>query len=137
MEEGTILAILKVAFILLFVCIVIFVGILPLRLPTFKTNKLLKALGTTFAGALFINVSILHILPESANSIQDYLREQSGDDEVFPLANLLVMLGFLVTVFFTRIISTHSHDDHPDEHHHEHAHDELPHTESGNASLLT
>ena len=28
---------------------------------------------------------------------------------MFPLANLLLMVGFLITIFFTRIIATHSH----------------------------
>lgn len=36
-------------------------------------------MGTTFAGALFINVAILHILPESAKAIETYL--QDGDPE--------------------------------------------------------
>lgn len=29
---------------------------------------------------------------------------------MFPLANLLLMIGFLITIFFTRIIAHHSHD---------------------------
>ena len=70
MEETTILAILKIIFIVLFVAIVMFVGTLPLRLQTFKTNIFLKSMGTTFAGALFVNVALLHILPESADSIE-------------------------------------------------------------------
>jgi len=118
MEETTILAILKCVFIVLFVAIVIGVGLLPLRLASFKKNKFLKAMGTTFAGALFINVAIIHILPESADTIQSTLQEQYQTDTVFPLAYLLLMLGFLVTVFFTRIISTHTHHDEHEEHEH-------------------
>jgi len=67
MEDTTLLAILKVGFMLLFVAIVCYVGTLPIRNPAFKTNKFLKSMGTTFAGALFINVSVLHILPDSAD----------------------------------------------------------------------
>ena len=63
MESSTILAILKICFIVLFVLIVMFVGTLPLRLATFKRNQFLKSMGTTFAGALFVNVAIVHILP--------------------------------------------------------------------------
>lgn len=69
MEEETILSILKIVFMVGFVGIVIIVGSLPIRLKTFKTNKFLKTMGTTFAGSLFLNVSILHILPESADTI--------------------------------------------------------------------
>jgi len=48
---------------LLFVSIVAIVGTIPLRMKNFKQNKVFKAIGTTFAGALFINVAIIHILP--------------------------------------------------------------------------
>lgn len=109
MEESLLLALLKLAFMLLFVAIVLLVGSLPLRSRTFTTNPLIRTLGTTFAGALFLNVSILHILPESADTIQQHLQDGDPDKEVFPLANLLVICGFLVTIFFTRIIATHSH----------------------------
>jgi hypothetical protein len=64
-----VLPLLKIIFMVLFVAIVIIVGTIPLRMPDFKSNKLFRAMGTTFAGALFINVAIIHILPESADSI--------------------------------------------------------------------
>jgi hypothetical protein len=48
---------------LLFFAIVCIVGTLPIRLQVFKTNPKLRMMGSTFAGALFINVAILHILP--------------------------------------------------------------------------
>jgi hypothetical protein len=64
-----VLPILKVVFMVLFVAIVIVVGTIPLRMSDFKSNKIFRAMGTTFAGALFINVAIIHILPESADTI--------------------------------------------------------------------
>lgn len=63
MGDSTVLALLKIIFMLLFVGIVLVVGTIPLRLATFKTNRFLRSMGTTFAGALFVNVSIIHILP--------------------------------------------------------------------------
>jgi zinc transporter 1/2/3 len=69
MEEETVLDILKIVFMVGFVAIVIIVGSIPIRMKTFKTNKFLKTMGTTFAGSVFLNVSILHILPESADTI--------------------------------------------------------------------
>jgi len=53
----------------LFFGIVSFVGTLPLRSKSFKTNPKLRMIGTMFAGALFINVALLHILPEAAESL--------------------------------------------------------------------
>jgi hypothetical protein len=63
------LPLLKVVFMLLFAVIVLFVGTIPLRMPDFKSSKLFRAMGTTFAGALFINIAIIHILPECSKSI--------------------------------------------------------------------
>jgi hypothetical protein len=54
----------------LFFAIVTFVGTLPLRSAAFKSNPMLRSIGTTFAGSLFINVAIIHILPESADAIE-------------------------------------------------------------------
>jgi len=69
MTESEILVFLKIGFMILFILIVLYVGTIPIRLETFKTNPWLRALGTTFAGSLFINVALLHILPESANTL--------------------------------------------------------------------
>ncbi len=52
-----------------FFVIVSFVGTLPFRSKNFKTNPKFRIIGSTFAGALFINVAILHILPESADTL--------------------------------------------------------------------
>ena len=70
MEESSATAILKVLFMVLFFGIVTFVGTLPLRSKAFKSNPKLHIFGSTFAGALFINVAILHILPESADTLE-------------------------------------------------------------------
>lgn len=122
MEEETLLGWLKVLFMVAFITIVLVVGTIPFRMVNFKTNPLFKAIGTTFAGALFINVAIVHILPESADAIEEYLKEGS-DDPVFPLANLLLIAGFLTTIFFTRILSSHSHgEDHQHSHSQAHSH---------------
>ncbi len=74
MDESSILMILKLAFMALFVAIVTIVGTIPLRVKHFKKNRLLRSLGTTFAGALFVNVSLVHILPESSDAIEAYLQ---------------------------------------------------------------
>jgi hypothetical protein len=44
------------------------------------------------------------------------LKDGDPDKEVFPLANLLLMVGFTITVFFTKVLAFHSHkDDHDEE----------------------
>lgn len=109
MQSSTILALLKGLFMILFFTIVSIIGSLPIRSKSFKSNSKLRIIGSTFAGALFINVAILHILPEAANTLEEYLKD-GRDVEVFPLANLLLMVGFLITVFFTKIMITHTHE---------------------------
>lgn len=102
---------LKIAVMLLFFAIVVICGTLPIRSRKFKKRPLLKAIGGTFAGCLFVNVAIMHILPESADALEAYLREgKAEDEEVFPLAYLFLMVGFIITVFFTKIISFHTHE---------------------------
>jgi threonine/homoserine/homoserine lactone efflux protein len=60
---------LKIMFMILFFIIVCWVGTLPIRSQAFKSNPKLRMIGSTFAGALFINVALLHILPESADTL--------------------------------------------------------------------
>lgn len=69
MDSSTLLIILKVLVMFTFFSIVIFFGTLPIRSKTFKQRPLLRAIGATFAGALFINVALIHILPESADTL--------------------------------------------------------------------
>lgn len=69
MDSSTLLIILKVLVMFAFFSIVIFFGTLPIRSKTFKQRPLLRAIGATFAGALFINVALIHILPESADTL--------------------------------------------------------------------
>ena len=63
MDKTQLLALLKILFMLLFFIIVVVVGTLPIRSRRFKKNPILQAIGATFAGSLFINVAIMHILP--------------------------------------------------------------------------
>ncbi len=114
MSASTILILLKIFFMALFFLIVMYVGTIPFRSKRFKTNPVLRMIGTTFAGSLFVNVALIHLLPESADTLENAIRTSEGE-EVFPLANFLMMIGFLITVFFTRVLSSHSHDD---DHHH-------------------
>lgn len=70
MTEETITAILKVFFMIFFFTLVSFIGTLPFRSAYFKSNPKIRIIGTTFAGALFINVAIIHILPEASDTLE-------------------------------------------------------------------
>jgi zinc transporter 1/2/3 len=69
MTDEEILYILKVAVMVIFFIIVVVFGTLPLRSKGFKQRPLLRTMGATFAGCLFLNVALLHILPEAADNL--------------------------------------------------------------------
>lgn len=69
MQDNEVLAILKIVVMIIFFIIVIIFGTLPIRSKNFKKRPLLKAIGATFAGCLFLNVAIMHILPEAADTL--------------------------------------------------------------------
>jgi hypothetical protein len=54
--------------VIFFIIVTIF-GTLPIRSKNLKKRPLLKAIGATFAGCLFLNVAIMHILPEAADTL--------------------------------------------------------------------
>jgi ATP/ADP translocase len=70
MTDQQILYILKVAVMVIFFIIVMVFGTLPLRSNGFKQRPLLRIIGATFAGCLFLNVALLHILPEAADNLE-------------------------------------------------------------------
>ena len=55
--------------ILILICCLIF-GILPLKLPHFRSNKKLLAVSNAFAGGLFLAIGLIHILPEAHDSLE-------------------------------------------------------------------
>ena len=69
MQDNEVLAILKIVVMVIFFIIVTIFGTLPIRSKNFKKRPLLKAIGATFAGCLFLNVAIMHILPEAADTL--------------------------------------------------------------------
>ncbi len=109
MQERILLPILKIIVIIVFFVLVVQMGLLPLHSKTLRSRPMLKALSSTFTGCLFLNVALLHILPESQEILSQYLRG-GKDVEVFPLASLLLILGFSVTLFFTKVLVFHQHD---------------------------
>lgn len=70
MSEESVLTLLKILFMVCFFILVILFGAMPLRSENFKKNPFILSIGTTFAGCLFVNVAIMHILPEAADSLE-------------------------------------------------------------------
>ena len=60
----------KIIGAVLILVIVLIFGILPLKIPDFKTNKKLLSISNAFSGGLFIALGIIHILPEASESLE-------------------------------------------------------------------
>lgn len=69
MDNTEVLSLLKVIVMIVFFVIVLFFGTLPLRSKSYEQRPFLRAIGSTFAGCLFLNVSIMHILPEASDTL--------------------------------------------------------------------
>jgi len=54
---------------IIFMSLIAYVGTLSYRVAAFIQNGYFKAIGNTFAGAIFFNVALLHILPEANEAI--------------------------------------------------------------------
>lgn len=45
-------------------------GLLPIKIPTFRSNKLLLSYSNCFAGGLFLAIGLIHILPEARENLE-------------------------------------------------------------------
>lgn len=82
-------------------------GYLPIRLPTFRTNKNLLSLSNCFSGGLFIAIGLIHILPEAHEALEGKWEKKNADgeeEEVFPLSYLLCLSSFSFILLIDKII---------------------------------
>ena len=95
MMKALALGLLKVLVMVLFFIIVVVVGTLPFRSKTFKQYPCLQAIGATFAGALFMNVAVMHILSQSLVTEQNLEHLRHSDKEAY----ILTMAIYFHTIF--------------------------------------
>lgn len=107
---------------------ILFFGSLPLRLKAFKENKLVLSLSGAFSGGLFLGIGLIHLLPESNESFENYYKEKEDplqEDEVehFPWAFLISTLAFALILFIEKILTAGWGEDIPHGHSHGHDHE--------------
>lgn len=81
--------------ITIFIITIVF-GIIPLKVPTFRSNPKLLSYSNCFAGGLFLAIGVIHILPEAAESLDN------GSD--FNIAFLLCIVSFSFILLIDKVI---------------------------------
>jgi solute carrier family 39 (zinc transporter), member 1/2/3 len=91
---------------------VLFFGSLPLRLRAFKENKLVLSMSGAFSGGLFLGIGLIHLLPESNESFENYYKENDPplnpdeeESEHFPWAFFIATLAFALILFIEKILT--------------------------------
>ncbi len=109
----------------LLIMVIIF-GLIPLFVKTCKENLKLTGIANSFSCGIFISVAIIHILPETIEEMNDYLKSQNSILTDIPICNIIAFLSFSLILFIEKVVfNSHSLIDHGHDHGHDHGeHDE-------------
>lgn len=119
-------------------------GVLPKLIPAISRNQTVLSFMNCFSAGIFLGMALIHIIPEGVEQYESWVKEK-GIERPFPLAYVLIFIGYLIVLAFDRVIAGfmlklmgkeneahigHSHgggnsDDHSHDHNHNHAPHEL------------
>lgn len=88
-------------------------GLIPLKVPQFRSNPRILSLSNCFAGGLFIAIGLIHILPEATEALNgddDHEKVEHGghDHGSFPWSYLLCLMSFSFVLLIDKIIFNNS-----------------------------
>lgn len=89
---------------ILFLVISLFFGILPLKIPSFRTNPKLLSYSNCFAAGLFLAIGIIHILPEAVEAFEEKKDVQGEGADPFPWAYLITICSFSSILLIDKVI---------------------------------
>ena len=120
METGDIL---KIVFIFIFFFLTLFSGILPAKNAKCKDNQTLLGIANSFAGGVFLAISLMHIMPEEVENYNELTKSDSEEGgRVFPLPYLIFFCGYTFILIIDRVLfDSHALFEEDDEHHGAHA----------------
>lgn len=136
--SDTTVTVIQLLFIPIIALMAFISGILPSKIPWCKNSLNILGIANAFSGGVFLAIALLHIIPEAAESYNDYLHPDEevtseyvsfsdnklkhGDgDHDFPLPYALVFCGYAFILLIDRVVfDTHSL---VDNHEHGHVHD--------------
>jgi zinc transporter 1/2/3 len=70
----------------------------------------MTGIASTFAGGVFLGVGMLHLLPESAEMIEDFFK---ANKPAIPIAYVLVIVGYSIILLIEKVIvnSYYNHEE--------------------------
>ena len=106
----------KIAFIILSTIEALVFGMFPIWSPSCRSNPKILGIANSFAGGIFLAISLLHITPEMIetwNSLPLNQHEENGEmvqnEKIFPLPELLIFVGYTIILIFDKVLfETHS-----------------------------
>ena len=91
--------ILKIVFIFVYWLLSFFSGLLPVKVPALKNSTKWAGISNCFAGGIFLAISLIHLLPEG----NEALNEGCGGDCGYPWAFLIGLLGYILILFIEKV----------------------------------
>ena len=90
--------------IIMLVCMFLCVGfgVLPKVWGTCRNNGLLLSLLNCFSAGIFLAMSLIHIMPETAEIYVEWAAAE-GIEEPFPLPYVMFFIGYLLILFVDRV----------------------------------
>lgn len=88
--------------------VILFFGLLPLRIKQFKSNRTLLSLSNCFSGGLFLAIGLIHILPEAHSKLEGKYEAQYAKEnkEVYPVSYLISLATFSVVLLIHKVVSS-------------------------------
>ena len=110
--------ILKIVFIFIFFFLTLFSGILPAKNAKCKDNQTILGIANSFAGGVFLAISLMHIMPEEVGDYNElYEDEIAAGKRVFPLPYLIFFCGYTFILVIDRVLfDSHAMFDDDDHH---------------------
>ena len=86
----------------------LFFGILPIKVPKFRSNAKLLSFSNCFAGGLFLAIGLIHVLPEAIESLDSGKDHDSDHDsdhgDSFPWAYFISICSFSFILLIDKVI---------------------------------
>ena len=94
---------LKVCFCLVSFVEALALGMVPVKIKSFRENPKVLGIANAFAGGVFLAICLMHIMPEQSESWQGLSGEKIEKIKFFPFPYLLLVLGYTLILVIDRV----------------------------------
>merc|ERR1712060_370247 len=103
MEEKGKVMIVQIAFIILVFLEAFVSSFYPTWNANCRENPKIIGIANSFAGGVFIAIALMHITPEEIE-VWSELPENKGKDDLFPLPEMLVFIGYTIILIIDKVL---------------------------------